>query len=144
MAETRVDLRHPLEDLRDGYPGSTEETILTEIIANSLDSGATRTRILADPASASVTISDNGSGTPRRDLRRYHELAASRSFRCARAGAARGGVARRGDGGGARVRDDLPHPLVRSRVRVAHATRWTREGLIWIRLRKPPGAIVLR
>ncbi len=40
MGQTRVDLRHLLEDLRDAYPGSIEATILTEIIANSLDSGA--------------------------------------------------------------------------------------------------------
>ncbi len=77
MAETRVDLLHLLEDLRDAYPGSIEETILTEIIANSLDSGAARIRITADPASASLTILDDGSGMPRKDLRRFHDLAAS-------------------------------------------------------------------
>jgi hypothetical protein len=32
VGETRVDRFHLLEDLRDAYPGSTEETILTEII----------------------------------------------------------------------------------------------------------------
>jgi hypothetical protein len=77
VAETRVDLLHLLEDLRDAYPGSIEETILTEIIANSLDSGATRIRVTADPASASLTVLDNGSGMPRKDLRRFHDLAAS-------------------------------------------------------------------
>lgn len=41
MGETRVDLLHLLEDLRDAYPGAAEETILVEIAANSLDSGAT-------------------------------------------------------------------------------------------------------
>jgi hypothetical protein len=45
MGQTRVDLRHLLEDLRDAYPGSVEETILTEIVANSLDSGATTVRL---------------------------------------------------------------------------------------------------
>ena len=81
MAETRVDLLHLLEDLRDAYPGSIEETILTEILANSLDSGASHIRITADPADASLTICDNGSGMPRRDLRRYHDLAASTKTR---------------------------------------------------------------
>ena len=33
MGETRVDLLHLLEDLRDAYPGETEETIVTEIVA---------------------------------------------------------------------------------------------------------------
>ncbi len=41
MGETRVDLLHLLEDLRDAYPGAIEETILTETVANSLESGAT-------------------------------------------------------------------------------------------------------
>ena len=40
MGETRVDLQHLLEDLRDAYTGALEETILTEVVANALDSGA--------------------------------------------------------------------------------------------------------
>ncbi len=81
MAETRVDLLHLLEDLRDAYPGALEETILTEILANALDSGANRIRITTDSAGASVTISDNGSGMPRHELRRYHDLATSTKTR---------------------------------------------------------------
>ena len=52
LGETRVDLHHLLEDLRDAYPGALEETILTEVVANSLDSGATCLRLKADPASS--------------------------------------------------------------------------------------------
>jgi hypothetical protein len=74
-------LLHLLEDLRDAYPGAVEETILTEVIANSLDSGATLIRIHASSAEASLTVSDNGSGMPRRDLRRYHDLATSTKTR---------------------------------------------------------------
>jgi hypothetical protein len=81
LAETRVDLHHLLEDLRDAYPGSLEETILTEILANSLDSGANLIRIKADPAGAALSVVDNGSGMPRRDLRRYHDLAATSKTR---------------------------------------------------------------
>lgn len=81
MAETRVDLLHLLEDLRDAYPGAVEETILTEVVANALDSGATVVRITANSTDASLTIADNGSGMPRRDLRRYHDLAASTKTR---------------------------------------------------------------
>jgi hypothetical protein len=40
VGETRVDLQHLLEDLRDAYTGALEEAILTEVIANALDSGA--------------------------------------------------------------------------------------------------------
>jgi hypothetical protein len=77
MGETRVDLLHLLEDLRDAYPGSLEETILTEMIANSLDSGAATIRIQADPAGSGLTVIDDGSGMQRRDLARYHDIAST-------------------------------------------------------------------
>ena len=81
MAETRVDLLHLLEDLRDAYPGALEETMLTEMIANALDSGATLIRMRADSVSSSFTLVDNGSGMPRHELRRYHDLATSTKTR---------------------------------------------------------------
>ena len=62
MGETRVDLQHLLEDLRDAYPGDLEETILTEIVANALDSGAARIRLLTSAADATLTIIDDGGG----------------------------------------------------------------------------------
>lgn len=81
MGETRVDLQHLLEDLRDAYTGSLEETILTEVIANALDSGATRIRLVASAADATLTIVDNGRGMQRRELARYHDVAASTKAR---------------------------------------------------------------
>ncbi len=81
MGEMRVDLQHLLEDLRDAYPGGLEETILTEAVANSLDSGARRIRLHSDPSAATLTIVDDGSGMKRRDLARYHDLAASTKAR---------------------------------------------------------------
>lgn len=81
MGETCVDLTHLLEDLRDAYPASLEETILTEIIANSLDSGASRILLTADPAQGTFTAVDNGSGMQRRDMRRYHDIATSTKIR---------------------------------------------------------------
>ncbi|MBI4521263.1 MAG: ATP-binding protein [Gemmatimonadetes bacterium] len=77
MGETRVDLQHLLEDLRDAYTGALEETILTEVVANALDSGATRVRLLTNPADATLTIVDDGRGMQRRELARYHDVAAS-------------------------------------------------------------------
>jgi C4-dicarboxylate-specific signal transduction histidine kinase len=77
MGQTRVDLLHLLEDLRDAYPGSLEETILTETAANSLDSGARRISIRADPAEAVLVVVDDGAGMARRELARYHDVAAS-------------------------------------------------------------------
>ena len=77
LGETRVDLLHLLEDLRDAYPGSLEETILTEILANALDSGAATIAIDCAPDRATLTVADDGSGMNRRDLARYHDIATS-------------------------------------------------------------------
>jgi len=81
VGETRVDLLHLLEDLRDAYPGATEETILIEIVANSLDSGAATVSLTTDPARAALTIVDDGRGMRRRELARYHDVAASTKIR---------------------------------------------------------------
>jgi hypothetical protein len=80
MGETRVDLEHLLEDLRDAYPSSFEETILTEIIANSLDSRANRITMTTDPAQSTLTVVDNGSGMQRKEMRQYHDIAAARKY----------------------------------------------------------------
>jgi hypothetical protein len=81
MGETRVDLLHLLEDLRDAYTGPTEETVLTEIVANSLDSGARAIALTIDPVAATLTIVDDGAGMRRRDLARYHDIAESAKVR---------------------------------------------------------------
>jgi hypothetical protein len=81
VGETRVDLQHLLEDLRDAYTGSLEETILTEITANALDSGAARISLRPNPADATLTVVDDGRGMKRRDLARYHNVAASSKAR---------------------------------------------------------------
>ncbi len=81
MGQTKVDLHHLLEDLRDAYPGSPEETILTEVIANSLDSGASAVAIATHPAASTLTVVDNGSGMQRRALARYHDIASSTKAR---------------------------------------------------------------
>jgi hypothetical protein len=81
VGETRVDLQHLLEDLRDAYSGSLEETILTEIIANALDSNASQISIRTNPAEATLTVVDNGRGMQRRELARYHDVATSKKSR---------------------------------------------------------------
>ncbi len=81
MGETRVDLLHLLEDLRDAYPGSIKETILTEIVANALDSGASQITLESNPSLNTLTALDNGSGMRRRELARYHDIAASKKTR---------------------------------------------------------------
>jgi hypothetical protein len=81
LGETRVDLQHLLEDIRDAYPGALEESIVTEIVANSLDSGAGALHFRADASLATLTVVDDGSGMSRRDLARYHDIAASTKSR---------------------------------------------------------------
>src|SRR3970040_982127 len=81
MGETRVDLLHLLEDLRDAYPGALEETILTEVVANALDSGATRVDLATDATAATFTVVDDGAGMKRRELARYHDIAATTKVR---------------------------------------------------------------
>ncbi|MBI4629295.1 MAG: ATP-binding protein [Candidatus Rokubacteria bacterium] len=92
MGETRVDLLHLLEDLRDAYPGSTEETIMTEIVANALDSGAATLTIATDAAAPALTLVDDGEGMRRRELARYHDIAASAKVRGAGIGFAGVGI----------------------------------------------------
>src|ERR1700682_1752291 len=81
VGETRVDLLHLLEDLRDAYPGAAEETILTEIVANAIDSGAAGLTFTADPGQGALTIVDDCGGMWRRDLARYHDVAATTKVR---------------------------------------------------------------
>jgi hypothetical protein len=81
MGETRVDLVHLLQDLADAYPGDLHETILIEIIANALDSGASKIRVLTSPAAQTLTVVDNGAGMRRADLRRFHDVATSTKTR---------------------------------------------------------------
>ena len=81
MGQTRVDLQHLLEDLRDAYPDAIEETILSEVVANALDSGASSVRVLTDPGERTIVFVDDGSGMGRRELSRYHDLAASSKTR---------------------------------------------------------------
>ena len=139
MGETRVDLQHLLEDLRDAYTGSLEETILTEVIANALDSGATRIRLLANPHDATLTIVDDGRGMQRRELARYHDIATSAKRRGEGIGFA---------GVGIKLGLLLSHEVVTETRRGAThvATRWhlaSRHRAPW-KWTPPPGLTVAR
>ncbi len=79
--ETRVNLRHLLEDMRDSYSAPLEEVILTELIANALDSKATRLDFTVNPAERFLRCVDNGAGMKRTALKEYHNIAASDKVR---------------------------------------------------------------
>ena len=75
--ETRVNLKHLLEDIRDSYASVLEEVILTELIANALDSKAKNIRIVVDPEHNVLRCIDDGCGMKRPALREYHNIAST-------------------------------------------------------------------
>ena len=75
--ETRINLKHLLEDIRDTYACSVEEVIITELVANALDSGATRLEFSAESDKRILRCVDNGEGMSRDQLKSYHDIAAS-------------------------------------------------------------------
>ncbi|MDP2593428.1 MAG: ATP-binding protein [bacterium] len=79
--ETRVNLKHLLEDIRDSYNAPLEEVIITELIANALDSKATRLDFFVDEKNCFLRCVDNGVGMKRPKLREYHNIAASTKTR---------------------------------------------------------------
>lgn len=81
MQETRVNLKRLLEDIRDSYALSLEEVIVVELIANALDSGASKIDFILNPLERTFTILDNGHGMRRSTLREYHNIAASTKTR---------------------------------------------------------------
>jgi hypothetical protein len=139
MGETRVDLLHLLEDLRDAYPGEIEETILTEIVANALDSGAANIRLLTDNAVATLTVVDDGQGMRRHELARYHDLAATSKTRGEGIGFAGVGIKL-----GLLVSEEVVTETRRGAVHVATTWRLTsRQRASW-RWLTPPGLVERR
>lgn len=137
MGETRVDLRHLLEDLADAYPGELEGTVLTEMVANSLDSGASTISLLADPAGRVLTVMDDGVGMQRAELRRFHDVAASAKTRGDGIGFAGVGIKL-----GLLVSEEVLTESRRGKVHVA--TTWalaSRKRAPW-RWVPPPGLVV--
>lgn len=136
MGETRVDLQHLLEDLRDAYTDSLEDTIISEIVANSLDSGADTIDFHAEPSRSTFTVADNGSGMRRRELSRYHDLASTTKARGEGIGFAGVGIKL-----GLLVSEETITETRRGKVHVA--TRWhlsSRHRAPWKWI-PPPGAL---
>ncbi|MEK7664952.1 MAG: ATP-binding protein [Patescibacteria group bacterium] len=77
MRETKVNLKHLLEDIKDSYTITIEEIILLELIANALDSKASRISFYVDCLNNTLTAADNGKGMKRGELTNYHNIAAT-------------------------------------------------------------------
>lgn len=121
MGETRVNLKHLLEDIRDSYPCPLEEAILVELVANALDSGASDIQVTTSLRSRSIRIMDNGRGMTPKGLEEYHDIAASTKVRGKGIGFA---------GVGAKLALLLAESVVtETKSRDFHgATRWQLEG----------------
>jgi len=138
MGETRVDLHRLLEDLRDAYPGSIEETILTEVVANALDSGAREISLVTDSVAATCTVIDDGKGMSRPALSRYHDVAVTSKSRGQSIGFAGVGIKL-----GLLVSDEVVTETRTPRAKKSLATSWrlgsrTRAPWRWI---EPPGLV---
>lgn len=81
MGETRINLKHLLEDIRDSYVTPAEETIITELVANALDSGAARVDFWTNREEGHLTVVDDGSGMSRKTFVPYHDIAATTKAR---------------------------------------------------------------
>ncbi len=134
--ETRVDLLHLLEDLRDAYPGALEETILTEIVANSLDSGAGSIVVATDQERRTLTLIDDGRGMIRRELTRYHDLAASSKTRGRGIGFAGVGIKL-----GLLLADEVVTETRRGRVHIATSWRLSSRTRAPWKFIDPPGLV---
>lgn len=81
MGDSRVDLQHLLERLRDTGSAALEATILTELAACALDAGASCIRFHPSAADATLTVVDDGRGMQRRELARQHRMVATPASR---------------------------------------------------------------
>ncbi|MCG6964129.1 MAG: ATP-binding protein [Acidobacteria bacterium] len=81
MGQTRVNLRHLLEDIRDSYPFAVHEAVITELVANALDSGAGGISIEVAFDPPRLVFADDGSGMGRRAFETYHDIASTSKVR---------------------------------------------------------------
>ena len=74
--ESGVNFQNLIRDLADMYPQEVDEVVVVELVANSLDAGATRIAIDYNPASNVLVIADNGRGMDAGQFDQYHDFAA--------------------------------------------------------------------
>jgi Histidine kinase-, DNA gyrase B-, and HSP90-like ATPase len=81
VGQTRVNLRHLLEDIRDAYPFPVHEAVVTELVANALDSGAGKISIDLAFDPPRLVFVDDGSGMGRKGFETYHDIASTSKVR---------------------------------------------------------------
>lgn len=81
MHESSVNYQNLIRDLAEMYPFDVSEVVMVELVANSLDAGATRIGIDYDPAAGTLTVEDNGDGMNKQQFADYHDFAAGLKVR---------------------------------------------------------------
>ena len=74
--ESSVNYKNLIEDLVQMYPDEVSEVIVSELLANSLDSGADRIEISINSDENSLVVRDNGKGMSKSQFSQYHDFAA--------------------------------------------------------------------
>ncbi|MDO8491362.1 MAG: ATP-binding protein, partial [Dehalococcoidia bacterium] len=74
--ESGVNFENLIRDLAEMYPFDVSEVVLVELVANSLDAGASRISIDYDPKGKVLVVADNGKGMGASQFDEYHDFAA--------------------------------------------------------------------
>jgi hypothetical protein len=74
--ESSVNYQNLIRDLAEMYPFDVAEVVVVELVANSLDAGATRISIDYDPDDKVLVVADNGKGMIASQFDEYHDFAA--------------------------------------------------------------------
>lgn len=74
--ESSVNYQNLIRDLADMYAADVAEVVVIELIANSLDAGASRITVDYDPSAGILTVTDNGTGMNASQFDEYHNFAA--------------------------------------------------------------------
>jgi len=74
--ESSVNFENLIKDLADMYPFDVGTVVLVELVANSLDSKATRISIDYDPGKKALVVTDDGKGMDANEFDQYHDFAA--------------------------------------------------------------------
>jgi HSP90 family molecular chaperone len=73
--ESAVNYANLIRDLADMYTLDVAEVVLVELIANSLDAGATQIKISFDQKKRILIVEDNGCGMSAENFEQYHDFA---------------------------------------------------------------------
>ena len=74
--ESSVNYRNLIRDLAEMYPFDVAEVVVVELVANSLDAGASRISVAFDAGAKVLVITDNGKGMTASQFDEYHDFAA--------------------------------------------------------------------